>query len=709
MLLKLKPKIQVKRPTLKYIFLSAFASMSFIFYWGINPAYAGHPIQQAMSNSTFTSSDTTNRIIIKYKNNSALNSSNTLPAAAVSNASANTGLTLQHIRRTYSGAHIMQMHQHLHISQLGSILNSLNADPDIEYAEPDLLLKPLLTPNDPRYNEQWGYYESTAGINLPPAWDITQGSGAVVAVIDTGYLPHSDLTANILPGYDMISDANIAQDGNGRDSDATDMGDWAPAGACGNNSSPSNSSWHGTHVAGTIAALGNNSIGVTGAAYQAKILPVRALGRCGGFVSDISDGIIWAAGGSVPGAPTNPNPANVINLSLGGNGNCGITQQNAINTARNLGATIVVAAGNANTNAANSNPANCNGVIAVAAVDRSGRKASYSNFGNVVDLAAPGGGSGNGILSTLNNGTRAVGSDTYRFYQGTSMASPHVAGAAALLYSLNSAITPAQVEQILTSTAKPFPATCNQCGSGIVDAFAAISTINGTPSPGPAPAPAPTPGSGNTLVNGVASTGLSGTGQSESRHTIVVPTGASDLQFNIVSGTGDADLYVKFGSAPTLRNYDCRPYRNGNFETCNIANVQAGTYHVMLIGFSSYNAVSLTASFTAPATAPAPNPISNSINETDLSSTRGQWLNYSLDVPAGATQFTINIANGSGDADLYVRFGVTPTTRNYNCRPYRNGNIERCTFNNPRAGTWFIGLRAFATFSGVSLNAEYTP
>ncbi len=705
MLFKLSQTPIRKHSIKRYFSLSTIASLAFVFYATLNYANAGHSTQQIFSN--FTASNTTNRIIIKYKNSSSLNSTNASPAAAVANASSNTGLNLLHVRRTHSGAHIMKMHQHRRINELGDLLNSLSSDPQVEYAEPDLLLKPLLTPNDSRYNEQWGLYEATAGINMPPAWDITRGAGAVVAVIDTGYRPHADLTSNILPGYDMISDPDVAQDGNGRDNNAIDPGDWAPAGACGNNSSASNSSWHGTHVAGTVAAIGNNSTGVTGVAYQAKIVPVRVLGRCGGFVSDISDGIIWAAGGNVQGIPTNPNPADVINLSLGGTGNCGFTQQNAINTARNLGATIVVAAGNARTNAANSNPANCNGVIAVAAVDRSGGRASYSNFGSVVDLAAPGGGSGNGILSTLNSGARGPGADTYRFYQGTSMAAPHVAGTAALLYSVNPSITPTQVEQILKSTTKPFPATCSQCGTGIVDAFAAVSAVSPTPPPGPAPTPTPTPtppGGTNVLANGVPASGLSGTRQSEVRYTFEVPAGASNLTFNISSGSGDADLYVKFASAPAARNYDCRPYLNGNVERCSISNIQAGTYHILLIGFSNYNGVSLTASFNE-----NNNVITDSINKVNLSSTQGQWLNYTIDVPAGMSQLAVNIASGSGDADLYVRFGAAPTTRTYNCRPYRNGNVERCIINNPQAGTWHIGLRAYATFSGVSLNASYTP
>jgi subtilisin family serine protease len=303
----------------------------------------------------------------------------------------------------------------------------------------------------------------------------------VVGVIDTGYRPHKDLVGNILPGYDMISDTGVSQDGDGRDSDASDPGDWAPAGVCYSSHPGSNSSWHGTHVAGTIAAVTNNGIGVTGVAYKAKVVPIRVLGRCGGYTSDIADAIIWGAGGSVSGVPDNENPAKVLNLSLGGSGRCGYTQQNAIDTARTLGATVVVAAGNSNTNASNTTPANCSGVVTVAAVDRSGGKAWYSNYGSVVDVASPGGDTrvtANGILSTLNSGSTSPGSDSYAFYQGTSMATPHVAGAAALLYSVDPSITPNEVEATLKNTSRSFPRSCSQCGSGIVDAGAAVPTVS---------------------------------------------------------------------------------------------------------------------------------------------------------------------------------------------------------------------------------------
>ena len=196
------------------------------------------------------------------------------------------------------------------------------SDPNVEYAEPDRIMRRTLTPNDTRYNEQWHYFEAAGGINAPPAWDKSTGAGVVTAVIDTGYRPHADLAGNILPGYDFISDTFVANDGNGRDSDASDPGDWINAGECGPGDPAAfeSSSWHGTHVAGTIAALTNNASGVAGIAFNAKVVPARVLGKCGGYTSDIADAIVWTSGGSVSGVPANANPAKVLNISLGGGG-----------------------------------------------------------------------------------------------------------------------------------------------------------------------------------------------------------------------------------------------------------------------------------------------------------------------------------------------------------------------------------------------------
>jgi serine protease len=311
-------------------------------------------------------------------------------------------------------------------------------------------------------------------------------------------------------------------------------------------------------VAGTIAALTNNGAGVAGVAYGAKIVPARVLGKCGGYTSDIADAMIWASGGTVSGVPANANKARVLNLSLGGSGACDTTTQSAINSARSRGAVVVVAAGNSNVDAANASPANCAGVIAVAAVGRTGGKASYSNYGAVVDVAAPGGDAGAGILSTLNAGTKAPGADNYAYYMGTSMATPHVAGVAALMLSKNPNLTPDDVEAKLKSTARAFPAACPGCGTGIVDAAAAVNAAIGTVVTAP-PALTETE-SNNTIAsaNAVATSGTIVSGDigssSDTDYFVVQLPAGKTLAATLTAGTStaDYDLYVYNSAGTTL-------------------------------------------------------------------------------------------------------------------------------------------------------------
>ncbi len=430
----------------------------------------------------------TDRIIVKYKDAtvSTMGVANvpamtTSRAAAVTRAGQQFGLSTRVLHSTATGANIVHLGKKMSLTEAAAVAADLKSrDANVEYAEPDRMMVKMMTPNDPRYAEQWHYFESAGGLRVNTAWDSATGAGVNVAVIDTGYRNHTDLSGQFVQGYDFISTADIGGDGNGRDSDALDPGDSVTAGQCGAGEPASGSSWHGTHVAGTIAAKTNNSVGVAGVAFGAKIVPVRVLGKCGGYTSDIADAIIWSSGGTVSGVPANANPAKVINMSLGGGGACDTTTQNAINSARSRGTVVVVAAGNENQNASNSSPANCSGVVTVAATNRSGGRAWYSNFGTVVDVAAPGGDTSvtaNGILSTLNAGTTGPGADNYAFYQGTSMATPHVAGVVALMLSKTPSMTPDQVEAKLKSSARSFPATCTSCGSGIVDATAALGTV----------------------------------------------------------------------------------------------------------------------------------------------------------------------------------------------------------------------------------------
>ena len=416
---------------------------------------------------------TFDRFIVKYRaGTSATEQQKGLANAARANP---TALAVARVRTLSVGAVLVKSNRGLDRVEAESLMRRIAADPDVVYVEVDQLMKPLATPNDTHYGTYlWGLQSGAGGIKADQAWNTTSGTGVVVAVLDTGYTDHSDLVGNILQGYDFISDRRVAGDGDGRDADAHDPGDYYRR---------DNSSWHGTHVAGTVAAVGNNSKGVIGGAYGSKVVPVRVLGRGGGYTSDIVDGLVWAAGGSVPGVPANANPAEVANLSLGGSGSCSATYQNAINTVVGLGTTVVVAAGNSNMDAAGFTPASCNNVVNVAATNKGGTRASYSNYGAKIDVAAPGGDSPDCttlIVSTGNAGTDGPTTENYTCMAGTSMAAPHVAATVALMQSVASTpLTPAQVESILKSTMRAFPGSNDKpIGTGIIDAAAAVQAAS---------------------------------------------------------------------------------------------------------------------------------------------------------------------------------------------------------------------------------------
>ena len=345
----------------KYAFLSAAFLLLVLLVVHLGTSFAAISAAQAPeatpaspANLVALRSDMpTGQIILKYKVPITLTGAiNPVSALAMQRLSAAAGVPLTYVREMSGGAYVLGLPSPMPLAEVQAITDRLSALPEVQYAEPDAVMQPTLTPNDPQYGNQWHYFAPGSGhygINAPAAWNLTTGSASiVVADIDTGITNHVDLAGRTVPGYDFVTDAWMANDGSGRDSDPSDPGDWVAANACYSGSPASNSSWHGTHTAGTIGAASNNGVGVAGVNWVSKILPVRVLGKCGGYTSDIADGMRWAAGLAVSGVPTNANPAKVLNLSLGGSGACGATYQDAINAIVAAGTTVVVSAGNSN-------------------------------------------------------------------------------------------------------------------------------------------------------------------------------------------------------------------------------------------------------------------------------------------------------------------------------------------------------------------------
>ncbi len=431
-----------------------------------------------------------------------------------------SSLTFKQSREITSGLHLLRV-QPVPGETIEATLARLRADPAVEAADVDARRFAHAVPNDPLFTGQW--YEQAAqpaGIDAVTAWDTTTGrSDVVVAELDTGVrYDHPDLLAasangRLLPGYDFITDATVANDGDGRDPDASDPGDWVSsadaATAAFSGCTVESSSWHGTRVAGILGALSNNAAGITGITWQPKILPVRVLGKCGGVDSDILDALRWAAGLHVAGVPDNTHPARIINMSLGGTGACTSAEQTVIDEVIAAGVTVIVSAGNEGGPV--DSPANCAGVAGIAGIRQAGTKVGFSSLGPEAALAAPAGNCVNAsgaclfsIDTTVNNGTTTPStsgySDQLNPNLGTSFSAPIVAGIAGLMTSVNSNLQPAQLIARLKEGSKAFPvssdptvpschvptgsndlqtAECNcttqTCGAGMANAPGAIN------------------------------------------------------------------------------------------------------------------------------------------------------------------------------------------------------------------------------------------
>jgi serine protease len=716
------------------------------------------------------------RYIIKFKNGSTFSTLNksgkaTLAAKAAHNAIQKAGGNVK-----------LDMPNNLAVAAVlsASAKQKLQADANIEYIEIDQPRR-LMAQSQPY------------GIGMVQADQVDDSvasaaaGGKKICVIDSGLdLPHEDMGS--LNG--TITGTNNSGTGN-----------WYQHGGP-----------HGTHVAGTIAAL-NNGLGVRGViGTDPNMHIIKVFNESGwGYSSSLVSAIETCAN----------NGSDVVNMSLGGSGSS-TTEGNAMQSLYDSGVLLIAAAGNdgvaSSTTDAESFPASYDAVMSVAAIDSSKALADFSQKNSQVEIAGPGvdvystypeglgsvvelsvgsngysvnamenQGSASGALfdmatgETTNSGANGkvcliqrgnisfhdkvkncqdsggvgaiiynnaagsfggtlgtsnatsipavtatdsdgaamlnqlgqtasinIGPGNYGKMSGTSMASPHVAGVAALVWSTHPTCSAAEIRNVLNTTAQDLGSAGRDVkfGYGLVQTKAAVDYItnNGCDGNG-GTTPPPPPPSDTTLENGTAKTGLSASTGEELHYTMEVPAGATDLSFVTNGGSGDGDLYVKFGSQPTTSSYDCRPYKNGNAETCSISNVQAGTYYVMVRAYSTFSNVSLTGSFTEGATGGE----GGSASLSNLSGSRRAWDHYTVDIPAGMSSLTVTMSGGSGDADLYVKQISQPTTSSYDCRPYKNGNNEVCTFTNPTSGTWYISLRGYSAYSGVSLNVEWKP
>lgn len=572
-------------------------------------------------------------------------------------SSFNDGVSVASVARAMSrnhGAELLMSYSHVLpgfvVRADRRSLVSLLEDERVAYVEEDGVVSIHASQN----NATWGL-DRIDQRNLPlnGVYNYnTTASGVHAYIIDTGVLSsHSQFSGRMGNGWSAINDGRGSNDCNG----------------------------HGTHVAGTVAGS------TYGVAKGATVHAVRVLGCDGsGTNSGVINGMNWVA-------QNHQKPA-VANMSLGGGASS--ATDNAVTGMRNAGVTVVVAAGNENQNACNVSPARSTSAITVGSTTSSDSRSSFSNWGTCVNIFAP----GSNITSAWHTGSSATNT-----ISGTSMASPHVAGIAALYLAANSSATPAQVANAIYAAGTSGVVSGGGSGSPNLMAYSLFDGGGDDDDNG---------GGGDQVVeltNGVPKTGLSGSANSERFFKIDVPAGATNLVIEISGGSGDADLYTRRGAKPTASSYDCRPWKTGNSESCTVASPQAGSYYVMVRGYQSYSGVSLVASYQGGNNGGGGGTVTltNGVPKTGLSGGANAESFFKIDVPAGASNLEITMSGGSGDADLYVRVGAKPTTSTYDCRPWRTGNNESCTAASPSPGTYYIMVRGYQAYSGVSLVASF--
>jgi serine protease len=617
-----------------------------------------------MDTNALSSDTTSDRFIVKYKTGTAERGSTSAVQSRLQRFGGSFPARARHVRRMGIGADVVNTERKLSAKEAGAFMRAIASDPNVEYVEPDTEMSIAAVPNDPEYFRQWSLASdpkpgtSDPGIRAEGAWDIANGAGSVIALVDNGVTSHSDLNANILPGYDFTL---FNRGGNGTNPGIT--------------TETCSVQWHGTHVAGIMAALTSNGVGIAGLAPAAKVVPVRVMNGCGrGYTSDIADGIVWAAGGNVPGVPLNPYPAKIINVSLGGAGFCETTFQNAIDYAVNQGAVVAAAAGNDSVNANNFEPANCRNVVTVGGSNRYAARWVGSNHGATVDIAAP----ADSIWSTYNSGNRAPGAEAFAFLNGTSMATPMVSAVIALAQSVAPVpLSAAEMRTLLTQNAQRFPSgqPDQALGRGILDANATVVAARS----GKIPAAADFRCSQSKTLMQVVCTDLS-TARG-------VPIKSRAWNFG-----ASAASYTSTQAVNPTENYD-----------------YPGLYEITLTVTDNNGAVSrLTRPFKV--LPPTSTPIGPAVPET-FSAPRGDMRYFALDVPAGVKSLTFKLLPGTNGetGTLYLRAG-TPSVLRPDCgTAWTKGADAICTLANPASGTYYgIVSASGVSVSNAAILATYT-